>query len=82
LKIPKFAVGILYSLQIFFVNIFEPSSCEANLLGPKTFTRLSSKKLTIPSTRGFSGPTTTISIFSFLINFFSNLKLSIFNLIF
>ena len=36
LKIPKFAVGILYFLQIFFVKIFDPSSCAEFLSGPKT----------------------------------------------
>ena len=35
-NIPNLAVGILYSSQIFFVNIFEPSSCDEILLGPKT----------------------------------------------
>ena len=35
-KTPKFAVGILYFLQRFLVNIFDPSSCEAFLFGPKT----------------------------------------------
>ena len=65
LKTPKFAVGILYFLHKFFVNIFEPSSCEAALLGPNTLILFSFKKSTIPSTRGFSGPTITISIASF-----------------
>ena len=39
----KFAVGILYFSQSSFVNILEPSSFEANLLGPKTFIFVSKK---------------------------------------
>ena len=33
---PNFADGILYFSQILFVKIFEPSSLDANLFGPKT----------------------------------------------
>ena len=47
---------MLYSLQRFLVKIFDPSSCEAALLGPNTFTFVSFKKSTNPSTNGFSGP--------------------------
>ena len=35
-KISNLAVGILYFSQSFFVKIFEPSSCDAILFGPKT----------------------------------------------
>src|SRR6056300_532681 len=41
--ITKFAVGILYFLQIFFVKILEPSSWEANLFGPNTLILFFSK---------------------------------------
>ena len=54
----------MYFSQSFFVKIFEPSSCEAILFGPKTFMLFFFKKSPIPSTRGFSGPTITISILS------------------
>ena len=33
---PNLAVGILYFSHNFFVNIFDPSSCEATLSGPNT----------------------------------------------
>ena len=59
LKIPNLAVGILYFLQIFFVKILEPSSCEAILFGPNTLIFSFSKKSVIPSTKGFSGPMIT-----------------------
>ena len=61
-KISNFAVGIPYCLQIFFVKVLEPSNCEAFLLGPNTLIFFSFKKSDIPSTNGFSGPTTTKSI--------------------
>ena len=64
LKTPKFAVGILYFLHKFFVNIFDPSSCEAVLLGPNTLILFFYKKSTTPSTRGFSGLTMIIPISS------------------
>ena len=64
-KIPKFAVGILYFWQRFFVKIFDPSNWEAALSGPNTLTEEFSKKSTIPSTRGFSGPTISKSILFF-----------------
>ena len=35
-QILNLAVGILYFLQIFFINALEPSSFEANLFGPNT----------------------------------------------
>ena len=79
---PNLAVGILYFSQIFFVKIFDPSSCEHNLFGPNTFILLFSKKSTKPSTKGFSGPIMTRSIFSLFINFFNNSKLSKSKLIF
>ena len=63
------AVGILYSSHINFVKVFEPSSLEEYLLGPKTFIFFCSKKSTIPSTKGFSGPTITRPILFFLIKF-------------
>ena len=73
-KTPKFAVGILYFLHIFFVKIFDPSSCDAIWLGPNTLILCLSKKSTIPSTSGFSGPTTTKSIFCLRIKFLSEVK--------
>ncbi len=48
----------MYFSHIFLVNIFEPSSWDEILSGPKTFISESLKKSTIPSTKGFSGPTT------------------------
>ena len=42
-KIPKFAVGILFFLHKFFMKAFEPSNCEANLSGPNTLTFFSLK---------------------------------------
>ena len=47
INIPKLAVGILYFWQIFLVNIFEPSSWDATLLGPKTFILNFSKDLPV-----------------------------------
>ena len=73
-KTPKFAVGILYFLHISLVNIFDPSNFEANLFGPKTLIPSFSKKSTIPSTRGFSGPMITISILFLLMKSFNKLK--------
>ena len=73
-KTPNWAVGILYFSHIFFVNILEPSSCEEILLGPNTFIPLFVRKSTIPSTRGFSGPTITKSILYSSTNFPSLLK--------
>ena len=58
LQILKFAVGILFSLQIFFIKAFDPSNFAANLLGPKTLILFFFKKSTIPFTNGSSGPTT------------------------
>ena len=75
-KIPNLAVGILYFSQIFFVKIFEPSSWDANLLGPNIGIFILSKKSTIPSTNGFSGPTIINWIFSESINFLRALKSS------
>ena len=66
-KILNFAVGILYFLQTFLVNVFDPSNCDSTLFGPKTFIFFSCKKSAIPSTKGFSGPTTTNSISFFKI---------------
>ena len=45
------------------MNVLEPSSFDAILLGPKTFIPEFWKKSYIPSTKGFSGPTTNNSIF-------------------
>ena len=61
-----FAVGILCFLQIFFIKIFEVSSCEDILSGPKVtiFSFFSSS--TIPLLSGSSGPITTKSIFCFI----------------
>ena len=75
-NIPNISVGILNFSQIFFVKIFDPSSCEHNLFGPNTFILFFSKKSTKPSTKGFSGPTTTKSILFLLIKFFTCSKLS------
>ena len=75
-KIPYFAVGIEYFLQIFLVKILDPSSCEAILFGPKTLISLSSKKSTIPSTKGFSGPIITRSILFEIIKSLISLKFS------
>ena len=58
LHILNFAVGILFLSQSFFIKAFDPSSLEAYLLGPKTFTLFFIKKSTIPFTNGSSGPTT------------------------
>ena len=52
------------------------------MLGPKTLILFSSKKSTIPSTNGFSGPTTTRSILLDNIKFFNSSKSSKFNEIF
>ena len=49
-------------LHIFFIKIFEDSSCEEALLGPKTVIFSSHNLSTIPLLRGSSGPTTTKSI--------------------
>ena len=68
LKIPNLAVGILYFLQRFLVKIFEPSSWDAALFGPNTFTLVSCKKSTNPSTNGCSGPTISKSIFFSIIH--------------
>jgi len=67
LKVPKCAVGILFFLHKFYMKVFEPSNWDANLSGPKTLTFFSFKKSTIPSTKGCSGPTTTMSISCFFI---------------
>ena len=68
------AVGILYSSHINFVNVLEPSNLDEYLFGPKTFIFFCSKKSTIPSTKGFSGPTITRSILVFLIKISKLLK--------
>ena len=48
------------------MKIFEPSSFEQNLSGPKTFKSCFLRKSTIPFTKGSSGPTIVKSItFSF-----------------
>ena len=73
LKTPNFAVGILYLSQIFLVKIFDPSSLAADLFGPKTLILFFSKKSTIPSTSGFSGPTIIKSIPCLVINSFNSL---------
>ena len=75
LKIPNFAVGILYFSHNFLVKIFEPSSFEANLFGPKVLILFFSKLSTIPSTSGFSGPIITISISFFFTKFIISSKL-------
>ena len=64
------------------MKTLEPSNCEANLSGPKTFTFFSDKKSTIPSTNGCSGPTITISISKFFIVSKTELKSEISILIF
>ena len=74
-KILKFAVGMLYFLQIFFVKIFDPSSWEAIFFGPKTLIFSFSRKSTIPLTKGFSGPITTKSFFDFNKKFLISSKL-------
>ena len=61
-KIEYFAVGTLCFLHIFFIKIFEDSSCEEALSGPKTAIFSSHNLSTIPLLRGSSGPTTTKSI--------------------
>ena len=58
-KAKYFAVGILCFLHIFFIKIFEDSSCDEVLLGPKTVIFSSLNLSTIPLLRGNSGPTTT-----------------------
>ena len=58
---------MLYFLQIFFVNILDPSNLEAILLGPKVLILYFLRKSTIPSTKGFSGPTINKSIFFLII---------------
>jgi hypothetical protein len=75
-------VGILCFSHRFLVKILEPSSCEASLLGPKTLILFASKKSTIPSTNGFSGPTIIKSILFNNIKSFNSLKFSKFKLIF
>ena len=59
---------MLYFLHKFLVNILDPSSFDANLFGPNTLMLFFFKKSTIPSTRGFSGPTIIISILFSSIN--------------
>ena len=54
---------------MFLANSLLPSSIAAFRVGPKTGISLSLKKSTMPSTRGASGPTTTISIFFSVQNF-------------
>ena len=71
------ADGILNSEQKFFKNSLEPSSWDAFLEGPNTFILFSSKKSFIPSTRGTSGPTITISISFFFNSSYSWLKFDI-----
>ena len=63
LQILNSAVGIFFILHNFFIKAFEPSSLEANLLGPKTFIFFFERKSTRPLTNGSSGPTITRSIF-------------------
>ena len=77
LKIPNLAVGILYFSHKFLVNILEPSSRDALLLGPNTLILFFSRKSTIPFTNGFSGPTITKSILLEIIKFFNPSKSSI-----
>ena len=72
-QILNFEVGILFFWQIFLVKIFEPSSFEEILSGPKTLIDLPLKWFTIPLTKGFSGPTTRIFI-SFSKQYFSSSK--------
>ena len=52
-QILNFEVGILFFWQIFLVKIFEPSSFEEILSGPKTLIDLPLKWLTIPLTNIF-----------------------------
>ena len=63
LKISKFDVGNFIFLAKFFVKVFDPSNCELILSGPKTLIFVFLKYSTIPSTKGFSGPTIINSIF-------------------
>ena len=64
-NISNLEVGILYSLHNFLVKVFDPSSLAAILLGPNIFILVLLKKSDIPSTSGFSGPTTNNFIFFF-----------------
>ena len=64
-KLSYSAVGILKSLHSFFIKSFDPSSCEAFLLGPNVKILFSDKKSTIPLTKGISGPTITVEMFFF-----------------
>ena len=68
---------MLYFLQIFFVKIFDPSSWEGIFFGPNTLIFSFSRKSTIPLTKGFSGPTTTKSVFAFIKKFLISSKLFI-----
>ena len=64
-------------LQIFFTKALEPSSFEAYLEGPNTFTLFLIRKSTNPLTSGSSGPTITKSILKNFINLRIFLKFKI-----
>ena len=68
MKHSKAAVGILYFLNSFFINAFDPSSWAALPLGPNALIFSASKASTKPRTRGTSGPITTKSMVFFFAN--------------